>query len=193
MNGSITSSGKPCGYVGNAVGVTTPISSQWPVVVSLPFERSSSRPATAGAPGCGGQPSSGIDVAEAERLEVGQVETADGAGDVAERVRALVPVLGCVRQLSGADGVEHDHARPRHGGYSTAALDTVLGLLVLVVYIAAILGSRRAITYAVIKIFPSRAERRRSRTSRTRSRRRARQRRGSSSAARSAKPSCESR
>ncbi len=60
MNGSITSSGKPCGYVGNAVGVTTPMSSQWPVVVSLPFERSSSRPATAGAPGCGGQPSSGI-------------------------------------------------------------------------------------------------------------------------------------
>src|SRR5439155_22894227 len=36
-----------------------PISSQWPVVVSLPFERSASRPATAGAPGCGGQPSSG--------------------------------------------------------------------------------------------------------------------------------------
>src|SRR5215203_3571522 len=60
MNGSITSCGKPCGYVGIAVGVTTPISSQWPVVVSLPFERSSRRPATAGAPGCGGQPSSGI-------------------------------------------------------------------------------------------------------------------------------------
>ena len=60
MNGSITSCGKPCGYVGIAVGVTTPISSQWPVVVSFPFERSKSRPATAGAPGCGGQPSSGI-------------------------------------------------------------------------------------------------------------------------------------
>ena len=60
MNGSITSSGNPCGYVGNAVGVTTPIISQCPVVVSLPFERSTSLPATAGAPGCGGQPSSGI-------------------------------------------------------------------------------------------------------------------------------------
>src|SRR5262245_46423459 len=59
MNGSITSSGKPCGYVGNAVGVTTPIISQCPVVVSLPLERSIRRPATAGAPGCGGQPSSG--------------------------------------------------------------------------------------------------------------------------------------
>ena len=59
MNGSITSSGNPNGYVGIACGVTTPISSQWPVVVSLPFDRSSSRPATAGAPGCGAQPSSG--------------------------------------------------------------------------------------------------------------------------------------
>ena len=59
MNGSITSSGKPYGYVGIACGVTIPISSQWPVVVSLPRERSSSRPAIAGAPGCGAQPSSG--------------------------------------------------------------------------------------------------------------------------------------
>src|SRR6266516_2025578 len=39
-------------------GVTTPISSQCPVVVSLPLERSARRPATAGAPGCGGHPSS---------------------------------------------------------------------------------------------------------------------------------------
>src|SRR5215210_521744 len=60
MNGSITSCGKPWANVGIAVGVTTPISSQCPVVVSLPFERSSSLPATAGAPGWGGQPSSGI-------------------------------------------------------------------------------------------------------------------------------------
>src|SRR5689334_20634298 len=37
-------------------GVTMPISSQWPVIVSLPLERSSSRPATAGAPGWGGHP-----------------------------------------------------------------------------------------------------------------------------------------
>ncbi len=59
MNGSITSKGKPCGYVGIGCGVTKPISSQWPVIVSLPLERSSSRPATAGAPGCGGHPSSG--------------------------------------------------------------------------------------------------------------------------------------
>src|SRR4051794_2452200 len=59
MNGSITSSGNPYGYVGIACGVTTPISSQWPVVVSLPFDRSTRRPAIAGAPGCGAHPSSG--------------------------------------------------------------------------------------------------------------------------------------
>src|SRR5438876_234294 len=58
MNGSITSCGKPCAYVGIGCGVTTPISSQCPVVVSFPFDRSASLPATAGAPGCGGQPSS---------------------------------------------------------------------------------------------------------------------------------------
>ena len=57
-----------------------------------------------------------LDVAEAERLEIGQVEASDGASDVPERVRAFVPPLGSVRQLSRADGIEHDHACPRHAG-----------------------------------------------------------------------------
>ena len=48
-NSSIISNGKPCGYVGIGSGVTMPMSSQWPVVVSFPFDRSKSRPATAGA------------------------------------------------------------------------------------------------------------------------------------------------
>jgi hypothetical protein len=39
----------------------------------------------------------GSDVPEAERLERRQVEPADGAGDVAERVRALVAELRRVR------------------------------------------------------------------------------------------------
>ncbi len=55
-------------------------------------------------------------VAEPERLERGQVEASDGAGDVADRVRPLVSVLGRVRQLPCTDGVEHDHARTRHAG-----------------------------------------------------------------------------
>ena len=54
------------------------------------------------------------DVPEPERLQVGQVEAADCACDVAERVRALVAVIGGVRQLPRPDGVEDDHARTGH-------------------------------------------------------------------------------
>ena len=82
--------------------------------MSLPFERSISRPATAGAPGLRRAALELLDVAEAERLQVRQVEPADGARDVPERVRALVAELGGVRQRAGADGVEHDHAGSGH-------------------------------------------------------------------------------
>jgi hypothetical protein len=40
-------------------------------------------------------------------------------------------------------------------GYSTAALDDALGLLLLAAYIAGIVGLAAAITFAVIKIFPT--------------------------------------
>lgn len=40
-------------------------------------------------------------------------------------------------------------------GYSTAALDDVLGLALLVVYIVAVVGFAAAITWAVIKVFPT--------------------------------------
>ncbi len=55
-----------------------------------------------------------LDVAQAERLEVGQVEPTDRPGDVAERVRALVAVRGGIRQRPGTDGVQHNHAGTRH-------------------------------------------------------------------------------
>ena len=102
MNGSITSCGKPCGYVGSACGVTMPIISQWPIVVSLPFDRSSSRPATAGAPACGGQPSSGSTLPRPSASRFGQIEPADRARDVPERVGALVAELVGVRQRARA-------------------------------------------------------------------------------------------
>src|SRR3954469_298736 len=72
MNGSITSSGKPYGYVGIACGVTTTISSQWPVGVSLAFERATRRPAIAGAPGCGAHPSSGSTLPSPSASSVGR-------------------------------------------------------------------------------------------------------------------------
>ena len=57
-----------------------------------------------------------LDVPEPERLEIGQVEASDGASDVPERVRAFVSPLGSIRQLTRANGIEHDHAGPRHAG-----------------------------------------------------------------------------
>ena len=56
-------------------------------------------------------------VAEAECLQVGQAQAADGRRDVRERARALVSP-GCgVGQLPRADGVEHDdEGAPGHSG-----------------------------------------------------------------------------
>jgi len=56
-----------------------------------------------------------LDVAEPERLEIGEIESADGFRDVAERVGAFVSELGRVGQLPCADGVQHDDARAGHG------------------------------------------------------------------------------
>jgi len=39
--------------------------------------------------------------------------------------------------------------------YSTAALDELIGLILLAVYITAIVGLAAIVTYAVIKIFPT--------------------------------------
>ena len=57
-----------------------------------------------------------LDVAEPERLEVRQVEAADGSGDVPERVRALVAEFAGVRKGAGADCIEDDHARSGQWG-----------------------------------------------------------------------------
>ena len=57
-----------------------------------------------------------LDVAEPERLEIGQVEASDRASNVPQCVRALIPPLGSIRQRTRADGIEHNHARPRHAG-----------------------------------------------------------------------------
>ena len=55
-----------------------------------------------------------FDVAEAEGLQVREVETSYGARNVAEGVGALVAVFGGVRKLAGTHGIEHDDTRPRH-------------------------------------------------------------------------------
>ena len=40
-------------------------------------------------------------------------------------------------------------------GYSTAALDKLLGLLLLALYIVVIVGLAAVVTYAVVRIFPT--------------------------------------
>ena len=59
-----------------------------------------------------------LDVAEAERLEVRAGRARRPPGDVPERVRAVVAVVGGVRQLAGADGIEHDHTGTGHAELS---------------------------------------------------------------------------
>ena len=61
------------------------------------------------------------DVAEPERLQHRQVEPAGGLGDVPERVRARVAVVGGVGQLAGAAGVDDDDEGPLVTGADLAA------------------------------------------------------------------------
>jgi hypothetical protein len=62
-------------------------------------------------------------VAEPERLQVWQVETPDGVGDVLQRARPGVAVGRGVGQLTRADGIEHDHADAAgHGATLPAAM-----------------------------------------------------------------------
>ena len=114
MKGSITSSGKPNGYVGIACGVTTPINSQCPVVVSLPFERFEQPPGDRRRSRLRRTAFERFHVSEAEGLEGGPVEAADGPGDVGQRVRSFVAELGGIRQRARSDGVQHNDARARH-------------------------------------------------------------------------------
>ncbi len=52
---------------------------------------------------------------EPEALQRRQAQAADGLGQVLERVGARVAVVGGVRQLTGAAGVDHDHEGAAHG------------------------------------------------------------------------------
>ena len=99
-----------------------------------------------------------LDVAEAERLHVRQIEAADGPGDIAERVGALVSVIRRIRQLARADGVKNDDARTRHAGI-LGRVSTVLGLLGLFGFVAGMLVLSAAVTALMVKIPPTRSQR----------------------------------
>ena len=109
------------GRSASALGVTTPIISQWPVIVSLPGPSGCSRPWSTGD-SAGGTPAIGRIEPSPSAAERRQVEAAGRLGDVRERARTRVAVLGGVRQLAGAAGVEHDHEGPAwHGRDSVSA------------------------------------------------------------------------
>jgi hypothetical protein len=124
-------------------------------VLSLrPFEQAA---CDGGRPGLRRASLERLDVAEAERLHVRQVETADGPGDVAERVGALVSVIRRIRQLPRADGVKHDDARTRHAAI-LGPVSTTLGLLGLVGFVAGMLVLSAAVTALMVKISPTRSK-----------------------------------
>ena len=133
------------------------MSSQWPLIVSFPFDARA-----AARDGRGARLRRATverrHVAEPERLEVRQVEAADGAGHVPERVRALVAVVGRVGQLAGSDRIEHDDARAGHPAILRSTRGHVLGILELIAWILAVTSLAGVITYAVIKIFPGKEE-----------------------------------
>jgi hypothetical protein len=61
-------------------------------------------------------------------------------------------------RVSGEDRTERSEQSVLLGrarGYSTAALDKILGLLLLLVYIVSIVGLAALITFAVVRIFPT--------------------------------------
>ena len=94
-NARTTSGGKPSGYVGSGAG-TTPMSSQWPVVESLPGPERRRRPCTTGA-ARRRDAAHRQDAAQAETLEHRQRQPADRVGDVRQRVGARVAVVGGIR------------------------------------------------------------------------------------------------
>ena len=125
--------------------------------MSFPFERSTQPARDRGRVRLRRAALERLDVAEPERLEVREVETADRARDVPERVRALVAPVGRVGQLARPDGVQHDHAGARHRGYPSRPMDDVISLIALVLYIAGILALSAAVTWAVVRISPSKS------------------------------------
>ena len=98
-----------------------------------------------------------LDVSKAERLEVRQVEAADGPGDIAERVGALVSVIRRVRQLPRADGVKNYDARTRHAAI-LRGMSTALGLIGLAGYVIGMLILAAGVTALMVKISPMRSK-----------------------------------
>ncbi len=102
--------------------MTAPISSQWPVVESLPGPSAMQAAVDDGRDG-GRHAQDRGDVAQPEVAEGRQVQPADALGDVRERVGAGVAVVGGIREGADAAGVEDDDSgpAPAHCGSETCS------------------------------------------------------------------------
>ena len=96
-----------------------------------------------------------LDVPEPESLERGQVETADGTGDVGESVGPLVAELCSVRQFARSDGVKDDDARSRHGASYPTSVADALGLVGIAVFIVCVVALAAGVTWLVVRLSPS--------------------------------------
>ena len=137
--------------------MTTPISSQCPAVVSFPFERSSSRPATAGAYGCGGQPSSGSTLPSPSASMFGRSRPPTARATLPSVSEPSSP-QSAASGSSPAPTASSTITQARGiGAILVGSMDDVIGLLELVLYIAGILALSVAVTWAVVRISPSKS------------------------------------
>jgi hypothetical protein len=96
-----------------------------------------------------------LDIAQTERFEGRQVEPSDGVRDVRKCVRPFVPELRRIRQLTRADGVQDDHAGPRHiPRRYPSSVANALGLFGILVFIVAIAFSA-GVTWVVVRVSPN--------------------------------------
>ena len=98
---------------------TTPISSQWPLIESLPGPSGCRRPWIAGS-ALGGTPRRGRIEPSPSACSVGSSSPPTASARCAERVRALVAVGRGVRQRADAARVDHQHERPPRGDGAVA-------------------------------------------------------------------------
>ncbi len=109
-NGRMTSGGNPSGYVGNGSSKTTPVTSQWPVVLSLPADRSVSLPCAVPGSSLRDKSFHGSHGAQSERRQGRGIQPGHRVGDVAQCVRPGVPVRGCVGRRAHTERVaDHEH------------------------------------------------------------------------------------
>src|SRR4051812_22399956 len=130
------------------------MSSQWPVVVSLPRDRSTSRPATAGAPGCGGHPSSGSTFPRPSASSVGRSRPPTAFATL-PRVLDPASPKSAASGSSPAPTASRTITHARDTRSILVPVETALGLIALVIFIACVVALAASVTWLVVKLSPA--------------------------------------